>query len=74
MTKTIDLAKTVYELVQEHPELIEIMRDVGFDSITNPTMLRTVGRVMTIPKGATMRGLDLDAIKVELENRGYTVL
>ncbi len=74
MAKTIDLTKTVYELVQEHPELIEIMRDVGFDSITNPGMLRTVGRVMTIPKGAAMRGLDLDVIKVALEERGYSVL
>ncbi|HHT68736.1 MAG TPA: DUF1858 domain-containing protein [Limnochordia bacterium] len=74
MTKTIDLSKTVYELVQEHPELVDIMRDMGFSSIVNPTMISTVGRVMTIPKGATMRGLDLEMIKARLVKEGYTVI
>ncbi len=66
MSKIIDLRKTVYELVQEHPELIGVMQDLGFANIVNPAMLRTAGRVMTIPKGATMRGLHLEAIKAEL--------
>ncbi len=74
MAKTIDLTKTVYDLVQEDPDLMGIMQEIGFASITNPTMLHTVGRVMTIPKGATMRGLDLEDIKAELTKRGYTVL
>lgn len=74
MAKTIDLKKTVHELVQEHPELIEIMVELGFDSITNPAMLRTVGRVMTLPKGATMKGLDLEVIKSELTKRGYIII
>ncbi|NLL41913.1 MAG: DUF1858 domain-containing protein [Firmicutes bacterium] len=72
MEKTIDLSKTVYELVQEYPELVEVMREIGFANITNPAMLKTAGRVMTIPKGAAMRGLDLENIKAELIKRGYS--
>ena len=73
MEKIIDLNKTVYELVQEHPELVEIMAELGFASITNPAMLKTAGRIMTLPKGAAMEGKDLEEIKVELTKRGYTV-
>ena len=70
--KILDLNKTVYELVTEYPELVEIMQKVGFSSIVNPKMLRTVGRIITIPKGATMRGLDLETIKEEFEKHGFS--
>lgn len=74
MTKTIDLSKTVYDLVQEFPELVEILADLGFSSITNPAMLKTAGRIMTIPKGAALKGKDLEEIKAELTKRGFSVL
>jgi len=73
MEKVIDLKKTVYELIQEHPELAQIMAELGFSSITNPAMLKTAGRVMTLPKGAAMKGKDLEEIKAELAKRGFTV-
>ena len=73
MRKNVDLTKSVFDLIHEYPELKEIMAELGFSSVTNPTMIHTVGRVMTIPKGASMRGLDLDQIIAELERRGYTV-
>ncbi|HBG10094.1 MAG: DUF1858 domain-containing protein [Limnochordia bacterium] len=73
MEKVIDLKKTVYELVQEHPELAQIMAELGFSSITNPAMLKTAGRVMTLPKGAAMKGKDLEEIKAELAKRGFAV-
>lgn len=74
MEKAIDLKKSVYELVQEYPEFIQVMEELGFTSITNPAMLNTVGRMMTLPKGAAMKGLDLENIKEELKKRGYTLL
>lgn len=39
------------------------MKDLGFKDITNPVMLNTVGKVMTIKKGAQMKGIDIDKIK-----------
>ncbi|NMB02724.1 MAG: DUF1858 domain-containing protein [Firmicutes bacterium] len=74
MTRVIDLNKTIYELVQEFPELVEIMVELGFDRITNPTMLKTVGRVMTLPKGATMRSIDLETVKEKLIEKGYSLI
>ena len=54
MAKIIDLKKTVHELVKEYPEVKEIMLELGFTEITKPAKLQTLGRVMTIPKGAEM--------------------
>jgi len=71
MTKKIDFSKTVYELCKEDPQVIEIMKELGFEQITNPASLNTVGRFMTIPKGAAMKGIDLERIKDEFIKRGY---
>ena len=74
MAKPLDFSKTVYELCKEYPELIGIMQELGFEKIVNPAMVNTVGKVMTIPKGALMRGLNLDSIKKEFIDRGFTIL
>lgn len=73
MEKIIDLTKSVHDLCKENPEIIEILKEIGFDQITNPAMLNTAGRFMTIPKGAVMKGVDLGKIKEEMENKGFTV-
>jgi len=74
MAGQIDLRKTVYELCSENPEIMDIMNELGFKGITNPAMLRTVGRYMTIPKGAAMKGIDLEKIKETFRQRGYDVI
>lgn len=73
MIKILDFSKTIYELSKETPEIIEIMKSLRFDAITDPVMLNTAGRVMTIPKGAAMKGIALDQIKKELINQGYVI-
>ena len=47
MGKTVDLSKSVYEVCKKYPDIIEIMKKLGFESITNPGMLNTAGRFMT---------------------------
>lgn len=74
MDKIINLNDTVYEICKKNNEVIEIMRDLGFDGITNPALLNSAGRVMTISKGAKMKKIDLGLIIKEFENRGYTVI
>jgi hypothetical protein len=74
MGKKINLKKTVYELCKDDSEIMAIMNELGFKSITNPAMLNTVGRYMTIPKGAAMKGIDLDKIKEAFQQRGYGII
>lgn len=73
MEKRIDLGKTVYDICREYPEVTEIMKELGFDNITNPAMLNTMGRYMTIPKGAAMKGIGLDKIKEVFAEKGYVI-
>lgn len=74
MGKTIDLNKSVYELCTEDSFVMEVMKELGFDKITKPGMLHTAGKIMTIPKGARMRGIELDEIIRTFETHGYSVV
>ena len=74
MEKILDLKKSVAELVEEHPEVREIMAEVGFKEITNPVALNVMGRIMTIPRGAAVKGIDLAKVIAAFEEHGYTVL
>ena len=74
MDKKIDLKKTVFELSQLHPEFLETMKELGFHDITNPAMLKTAGRFMTVPKGARMKGIPLEKFKEAFERKGFEVI
>ena len=73
MKKTIDLSKSVYELCRDNPEMVGIMKELGFDNIANPAMLNTAGRFMTIPKGAELKKISIEKIKEVLKNKGYDI-
>jgi len=70
-SKVIDLKKSIYQLSKQYPEIVNIMKELGFDRILEPGMLETVGRFMTIPKGAAMKGFDLNQIREAFITRGY---
>lgn len=73
MESTIDLSKSVFEICRDHPEMIEIMKEFGFEDIARPGMLNTAGRFMSIPKGAEMKKISLQHIRDVLKAKGYTV-
>ena len=72
--KIVDLSRSVYELCTEFPELIEFMKNAGFTDIVKSGMLATAGRFMTLPKGAKMKGISLDAFITELQALGFEVI
>jgi len=74
MEKLLDINKTIYELVKNDPDIKEIMANIGFDKIVDANMLNTVGRMMTIKKGAKMKGIDLERIKDEFIKHGYKII
>lgn len=73
MAKKIDFNKSVYELVQEYPELRDILSGVGFREITKKGMLGSVGRVMTIPKGAKMKNISMMDVVMALMTHGFEI-
>ncbi len=71
--KTLDLSKSVYELTQEYPEVVDIMAALGFIDITKKAMLLSVGRMMTIPKGAKMKGIPMEKIVAAFHEKGFEI-
>ncbi|MDM5155654.1 DUF1858 domain-containing protein [Bacillus sp. DX1.1] len=73
MTKMIDFSQTVCDLAIEYPEIIPILKELGFEHITKPGMLQTAGRVMTIPNGCRMKGISFDIVKKTFKNNGFNI-
>jgi hypothetical protein len=71
--KRIRLSKSVYDLCNEYPELPDLLANIGFKDITKPGMLSTMGRFMTIPKGAIAKKIELNLIIQTLQEHGYEV-
>ncbi len=69
--KEIDLEKSIYELTEAHPELIQALKELGFAGAANPVVRRTLGRTMTLPEGCRRQGRDLAEVLRELAARGF---
>jgi len=72
--KVIDFRKNVFEITEEYPEVIEIMIELGFKDIGNSVVRKTAGKMMTIPMGCRMKGIKLEQVVTELENKGYILI
>lgn len=73
MGKIIDFSQTVYDLTTEYPEIIPLLKELGFEHITKPGMLQTAGRVMTIPNGCRMKDISLDTVREAFQNNGFNI-
>jgi DUF438 domain-containing protein len=71
MSKKLDLTRPVHDLVNEYPELVDIMKGLGFSEIAKPAMLNSVGRIMTIPKGAKMKRIPMMDVVTTLIRSGF---
>ncbi|HAX03915.1 MAG: hypothetical protein A2Y45_07650 [Tenericutes bacterium GWC2_34_14] len=71
--KEILLNVSIYQLIQQYPELQDIIYRLGFTDIVKPGMLQTVGRFMTIKQGSELKKIPLETIKEVLKNHGYSI-
>ncbi|WP_261806224.1 DUF1858 domain-containing protein [Lapidilactobacillus luobeiensis] len=72
-TKTISLDRPVFDLLSEVPEVQPVMIAIGLDGVTNPLLLQTAGRFMTLRKGAKMKEIPLAQLITALHNAGFEV-
>lgn len=71
--KNINLKLSIYQLVKENPELVPILEELGFVEVTRKNMLKSVGKIMTIPKGAKLKGIPMEEIIKKLQDNGFVV-
>ena len=70
---TIDLNVPVAEVVDQHPEGLDLLVELGFTPLANPLMRQTLGRTVSIAQGAKMKGIDLNQIVNSLKWNGYDI-
>lgn len=73
MTKKIDLKKSIFELTEEYPELIGILKGLGFLGAANPVIRSTLGKITTLEEGCRKQGKDLPEIIDKLKSSGFTI-
>ena len=69
----ININQTIQSLVSEYPDIKDILFDLGFKDIVKPGMLQTVGRFMTLSKGAELKNISLTKIKETFNLHGYEI-
>ncbi|MHA6533804.1 DUF1858 domain-containing protein [Paenibacillus sp. BAC0078] len=74
MSKKLSLEESIFELVNRHPEVVDIMVELGFHDITRPGMLQTAGRFMTLSKGVKLKRMDLETVRLAFERYGFEFL
>ena len=74
MMKEIDLKKSVYELTEQYPELIGILKEMGFLGVLNPLVRKTLGKKMTVPEGSRKQQKDLEEVIKKLEDEGFRIV
>ena len=68
----IDINKTVYDLIKDNEKLKEDLISVGFTALNNPLMVKSLGKSMSIKRGAKMMGIaDYD---LKLKAMGYELI
>lgn len=71
MLETINAALPLRDLIDKHPAVKEIMNELGFHDILKLGMLQSVGRFMTIEKGARMKNIEWALIEETFKKHGY---
>ncbi|TVP97002.1 MAG: DUF1858 domain-containing protein [Acholeplasmatales bacterium] len=73
MTPTIflDVSMRVYDMVTRYPEIKALMAELGFIDILKPGMLKTMGRIMTLEKGARVKNIPLDVLARHFRKHGF---
>ena len=74
MDNIIDVTVPVAEVVDKHPEVLDILVDLGFKPLANPIMRNTLGRKTSLKMGSKLAGIKIEVIEATLEANGYEVV
>jgi len=70
----VDPDRTVFELTEAHPELIELLAGLGFAGVRSAATRATMGRVITLRKGCVIQGKNLEVVASVLAASGFRLL
>ena len=70
---SIDLDLPVAQTLDQHPELLDLLVDLGFKPLANPVARRTLGNIVPLRRGCRLIALDEADLIRQLEWNGYQV-
>ncbi|AUO05917.1 hypothetical protein NS115_07205 [Paenibacillus jamilae] len=73
MDKILHWDESIFNLVNRHPEVKDIMVELGFDDIAKPGMLQTAGRFMTLSKGIALKKIGMETVQQTFMQHGFTI-
>lgn len=69
----VSVHTTIFQLVQMDSRVQTVMLELGFSEIIRPAMLQTVGRIMTLKKGCSLRNIDYAHAKAAMTDIGIMI-
>ena len=73
MDNIIDVSIPVAEVIDKHPEVLEILVELGFEPLANPIMRNTVGRKVSLKQGSKLEGTPMEKSVLTVAAHGYDV-
>ena len=74
MDNVIDVSIPVAQVIDQHPEVLDLLVELGFKPLANPIMRNTVGRKVSLKQGLKLEGTPMEKIVRTLEANGYEVV
>ncbi len=59
--------ETVFALTEQFPKTIPLLKEAGFEKITNPLLRKTLGRAITVKKACEEQKVDFNSLKGKIE-------
>lgn len=72
--KHINRTMSLSDIVTLYPETNQIMIELGFKETSKPGMLKMMGKILTLEKGAKMKNIDMDDVIKSFSKGGYQLL
>ena len=60
MDNVIDVSIPVAQVIDQHPEVLDLLVELGFKPLANPIMRNTVGRKVSLTQGSKLEVVGLD--------------
>ena len=74
MDNKIDVSIPVAQVIDQHPEVLDLLVELGFNPLANPIMRNTVGRKVSLKQGSKLEVTPMEKIVRTLEANGYEVV
>ena len=74
MDNVIDVSIPVAQVIDQHPEVLDLLVKLGFKPLANPIMRNTVGRKVSLKQASKLEGTPMEKIVRTLEANGYEVV